>query len=175
MNVKKICACGLGVALYVTVSMMLKIPVMGGHTALDLGYVVFAVYCYWLGPVAGMAVGGIGCMFVSLLASGWFPVEWIAGNLLIGLVVGLCNYKKKMPMAVRMLVTVIAVMIGIAGVKTVVACVLYDLPWSVKLAKNAVVGAMDAVVMCLGTWLAPRLPVPGWMKDETPAAAGRVA
>ena len=36
---KKICLTALGIALYVCVSMLIKIPVVG-HISLDLGYIV---------------------------------------------------------------------------------------------------------------------------------------
>lgn len=82
-KLKFICATAFGIALYVAVSMLIKIPVIG-HISLDLGYIVLAVYCYIMGPASGAIVGGIGCTFVSLLASGWFPAGWLLGNAFIG-------------------------------------------------------------------------------------------
>ena len=80
----KITLTAVGVAMYVVLSMIAKIPVIA-HISLDLGYIVLAVYCYHMGAVSGMIVGGAGCVLVSLLTTGWFPPGWFAGNLLIGL------------------------------------------------------------------------------------------
>lgn len=44
-NIRRICLVGLGIALYVALSMTVKIP-LAGHASLGLGYIVFAVYCY---------------------------------------------------------------------------------------------------------------------------------
>ena len=84
-NTTKITLTAVGIAMYVVLSMIAKIPVIA-HISLDLGYIVLAVYCYHMGAVSGMIVGGAGCVLVSLLTTGWFPPGWFAGNLLIQLV-----------------------------------------------------------------------------------------
>lgn len=56
MNTKKISITALGIALYVVLSMTVKIPLIA-HISLDLGYIVFAFYCYHFGTVSGMIVG----------------------------------------------------------------------------------------------------------------------
>lgn len=53
LNIARI---GIGIALYVVLSMTLKIPIVG-HIGLDLGYVVLAVYAYLLGCIPAMIVG----------------------------------------------------------------------------------------------------------------------
>lgn len=157
-NIKKITLCGLGAALYVALSMTVKIP-LAGHAALDLGYVVLAVFCYWFGPFAGAVVGGVGCMFVSLLTSGWFPPGWIIGNILVAVVVGTVANKQNTSAPKRIAVVFFAVFLGIFCAKTAIECVLYSIPLAVKLPKSAVVFLADAIVMSIGTWLAPALPV----------------
>ena len=144
---KKICITALGVAFYVSLSMAVKIPIPVGHLALDLGYIVLANYCYFFGPYVGMVVGGAGCVLVSLLVSGWFPAGWLLGNILIGAVCGLFYRRDKTLWNV--VVSVVAVLLGILGVKTLVECVLYDIPLVVKLPKNTVAAVMDAAVMAL--------------------------
>lgn len=69
IKTKDICLTALGIALYVCVSMLIKIPVVG-HISLDLGYIVLAVYCYTYGGISGAIVGCCGCFLVSLIASG---------------------------------------------------------------------------------------------------------
>lgn len=157
-HIKTICHTAIGIALYVAVSMAIKIPVIG-HASLDLGYIVFAVYCYYFGHIVGMAVGSIGCMFVSLLTSGWFPIGWIVGNMMIGLIVGMVGSSTKYSTLKRICIIFVAVFIGIFCAKTSIECLLYSIPLEVKAPKSAVVFIMDAIVMSIGTWLAPKLSV----------------
>lgn len=149
---KNICLIALGIALYICVSMSIKIPVVG-HISLDLGYIVLAVYCYIYGGVSGAIVGACGCFLVSLMTTGWIAIGWPLGNLLIGTMCGVVyNRVKDKPWGVliSMGITVVAVFIGVGIIKTVVECAIYGLPLTVKFAKNLVAFVMDAAVMCVG-------------------------
>ncbi len=157
-GIKRISLCGIGIALYVALSMTVKIP-LAGHAGLDLGYIVFAVYCYYFGSVPGMIVGGVGCMFVSLLTSGWFPPGWIIGNMIIGFIVGMVGKESKVSMPKRICIVFFAVFLGIFCAKTAIECALYSIPLAVKVPKSLVVFLTDAVVMGIGTWIAPKIPV----------------
>lgn len=153
---KKICLTALGIALYVCVSMLIKIPVVG-HISLDLGYIVLAVYCYIYGGVSGAIVGSCGCFLVSLIASGWIAIGWPLGNFLVGALCGAVYTRtkgKRGAVLINTAVTVAAVFVGVAVIKTVVECALYSLPVSVKFAKNLVAFSMDAIVMCIGLYIA---------------------
>ena len=153
-----VCLLGVGIALYVALSMTAKIPIVG-HASLDLGYIVFAVYCYYDGSFAGAVVGGIGCMLVSLLTSGWFPPGWIAGNVLIGALVGYDSVQRKHDTIHRIGAVIGATFLGIFVTKTLIECALYSIPPAVKVPKSFIVWVMDAAVMSFGTWLAPKLPI----------------
>lgn len=157
MTTKRICVTALGIALYVVVSMTIKIPMIA-HISLDLGYIVLAVYCYHFGPVSGAIVGGAGCVLISLLTSGWFPPGWLLGNIAIG---GLCGsqYKKNGSFN-NIVVTVLSIATGIWVIKTAVECTLYGIPVSVKLVSNGVAAITDAVVMCIGVLIAQKLHLP---------------
>lgn len=155
-NTKKISLYGLGIALYVALSMTAKIPVVG-HASLDLGYIVFAVYCYYYGSFAGAIVGSIGCTLVSLITSEWFPPGWIVGNIIIGIMVGKLDQKSGASAVKRIVAIFIAVFIGIFFAKTAIECALYSIPLIVKAPKSAVVSIMDAIVMSIGTWMAPKI------------------
>ena len=153
VKTKNICLTALGIALYVCVSMLLKIPTGIGHLSLDLGYIVLAVYCYIYGGVSGAVVGACGCFLVSLITTGWIAIGWPLGNLLIGAVCGVVYSRtrdRKFGTLVSLIVTVVAVFIGVGVIKTVVECAMYSLPVGVKFVKNLVAFAMDAAVMCVG-------------------------
>lgn len=153
VKTKNICLTALGIALYVCVSMLLKIPTGIGHLSLDLGYIVLAVYCYIYGGISGAVVGACGCFLVSLITTGWIAIGWPLGNLLIGAVCGMVYSRingRKFGTLVSLAVTVVAVFIGVGVIKTVVECAIYSLPVGVKFAKNLVAFAMDAAVMCVG-------------------------
>lgn len=147
------CLTALGIALYVCVSMLLKIPTGVGHLSLDLGYIVLAVYCYIYGGVSGAIVGSCGCFLVSLISTGWIAIGWPLGNLLIGALCGIVYSRTrgmKYAAIIGVIVTVASVFIGVALIKTVVECAIYSLPLGVKFVKNCVAFAMDAIVMCFG-------------------------
>ena len=143
------------IALYVVLSMAAKIPVVA-HISLDLGYIVLAVTCYHTGCVPSMIVGSTGCVIVSMLTTGWFPLGWMLGNLEIGAICGKAYQRGYRPhgFTINCLITVTAVAIGILGVKTIIECALYEIPLAVKLPKNAAACAIDAVTMCIGVALA---------------------
>ena len=139
------------VAMYVVLSMVAKIPVIA-HISLDLGYIVLAVTCYHMGCIPGMIVGGVGCVMVSMLVSGWFPPGWMLGNIAIGAICGKVYQRgyRQNGMVINCLITVVAVAIGILCIKTVIECYLYGIPIMVKVPKNAVAFIMDTAVMCIG-------------------------
>ena len=150
-NVKTITLTAVGIALYVVISMFIKIPMIG-HISLDLGYIVFAFYCMQFGPMSAALVGAGGCFLVSLIATGWIAIGWPLGNLLIGLV---CAAVYKPDKTIRnILVTVLMVFIGVLGIKTAVECPLYGIPLLVKIPKNLVAAIADSITMAVGAILA---------------------
>lgn len=156
MNTKKISYTALGIALYVCLSMTVKIPMIA-HISLDLGYIVLAVYCYHFGGISGAIVGGAGCALVSLLTSGWFPPGWLLGNIFIGAFCGYAYRRKKLISDI--LISAGAVLLGIWLIKTFVECPLYGIPVSVKLVSNGVAAVTDAIVMCIGVFVASKLRI----------------
>lgn len=151
---KKMTYTALGIALYVTLSMALKIPVIG-HIGLDLGYIVLAVYCIKFGAVSGAIVGACGCTLVSLIMSGWFPPGWFVGNLMIGLFCG--KFYEKENKIYNIVLTMFAVLIGILVIKTVIECYMFSIPFMVKIPKNAIAAVMDMFVMWIGLFVSDKI------------------
>lgn len=149
MNTKNIAYNSIGIALYVAISMLLKIPFPVGHLALDCGYIVLAVYAYKFGAISSALVGGIGCCLVSLLYSGFFPIGWILGNVFIGIVVGFIA-KKNINVVFKIIISVFSVFVGICIIKTGVECFMFSIPVLVKFWKNFVAFVSDAIVLVIG-------------------------
>lgn len=143
---KMVAFTGIGIALYVVLSMIGTIPLIG-NIRLDLGYVVMGVYCALLGSVSGAIVGSAGCAVVSLLTSGWFPPGWFVGNLVIGAILG--KGMKSKHAWVQIAWIVVSVVLGIVLIKTVMECWLYAIPFEVKVIKNAVAALADGIALVL--------------------------
>ena len=150
---KKICFTAMGVALYVVLALCLQVPVFENYY-LCLGYVSMMVFCYYFGAASGITVGVLGVVLYCLLINGLRGLPgWAAGNLVIGLVVGLtCSFTKKMENAVlRNIIIAIAVIvstaIGILGIKSIVEVILYAQPMLVRVAKNTYAFIADIVVL----------------------------
>jgi len=153
---KRVAYLGIGIALYVVLGCVMNIPLLANsHLQTDLGYIVFGVYCYLFGWM-GVLVGAIGCVLESLLISGWFPVGWLAGQILIGIMCGII-YKRETNKIVHIVVTILAVFVGIAVIKTIIESVLYGIPLEVKFMKNFVAFIADTIPMLIGLALGYRL------------------
>lgn len=153
-TVKHISYMAMGIALYFVLGLTLKIPIVG-HLQTDLGYIAFGAWCAVFGWQACI-VGAAGCLLESLLLSGWFPPGWILGQLVIGVICGMA-YKKCNSNVLKIIITVFAVFLGIAGVKTLVECKLYSIPLAVKLSKNSVAAVADTVPMIIGMFVGEKM------------------
>ena len=150
---RRICLTAMGVALYVVLALCLQVPVFENYY-LCLGYVSMMVFCYYFGALSGMTVGTLGVVLYCLLTNGLRGLPgWAAGNLVIGLAVGLtCSLTKKMRSQVlRNLIIAAAVVAstaaGILGMKSVVEVILYAQPMLVRVAKNVYALIADVVVL----------------------------
>lgn len=175
---KKICFLAMGIALYVVLSTTVNIPLIG-HIRVDAGYLVFGAFISYFG-ITGTVVGVVGCLFESLLFSGWIPAGWMVGQMVIGLICGIC-YKSiqrkeknaRLKRVYYVIVTVIAVLIGIVIIKTFIECVLYQIPFPVKVVKNLIAAITDTIMMSAGVLMAERFrkkaQVKMYGKSELPA------
>ena len=150
---KNICFTAMGVALYVVLALCLQVPVFENYY-LCLGYVSMMVFCYYFGAVSGMTVGVLGVVLYCLLINGLRGLPgWAAGNLVIGLTVGLtCSFTKKIENVVlRNTIIAVAIIlstaIGILGIKSIVEVILYAQPMVVRVLKNIYAFIADVVVL----------------------------
>lgn len=150
-----ICYLAMGVALYIALSMTVKIPLIG-HIQTDLGYIAFGVLCVLFGW-KGFIVGTVGCLVESFILSGWFPAGWLIGQIFIGITCGIC-YKlcdkrinnKCIKYIICIGITAVSIAIGIIGIKTAIECWLYKIPLVVKVTKNSIAALADFIPMVLG-------------------------
>ena len=162
-SVKTLCVLGVGIALFVVLSLCLQVPVFENYY-LCLGYAVMLVYCYSLGPWPGVAVGALGVVLYCLLTSGLRGMPgWSLGNVLIGLCLGyglrpirrIPNKAVKAGAAVVLITAVTAA--GILGVKSLTEHILYAQPFAVRAAKNFTAFVADAVMLAVSIPIAELL------------------
>ena len=145
--------CGIGIALFVALTMCIQVPVFENYY-LCLGYVVMMVYCYLYGPLPGVITGTMGVVIYCLITSGLRGMPgWTLGNLVIGIICGIAferiskiesSWVRRMLMVVRI---VLATATGILGVKSLTECLLYAQPFALRAAKNSYAFTADAVMM----------------------------
>lgn len=156
--IKKVALVGILTALYVVMSLTLKIPIGIGNIQLDMGYVALTVACFTVGPWAAF-VGGVGAAIESILFSAYgISYGWIAMNIAIGLILGFI-FKISPSLSVRyedmgmnIFLITIAVIIGVA-IKTIIECSLYSIPLAVKLPKSLTAFLIDTAVMVIGLFV----------------------
>lgn len=151
---KKVTYLGMGVALYVVLSYTVKVPLIN-QIRTDFGYLVFGVFLCIFG-MEGTIVGVLGCIISNLLYSGTFPIGWALGQLFIGI---LCGYifRKTESTALRLVIALISVFIGIGVIKTLVESFLFSLPLAAKFIRGIVASIADAVPFLAGILLSKRI------------------
>lgn len=152
---KKICITAMGIALFCVLSLCLQVPVFENYY-LCLGYVIMTVFCYYFGPVSGMAVGSLGVILYCLLTNGLRGMPgWAIGNLVIGFIVGwtcklVRNIKKQW---IKHLLIGASIVVSVAFamlvVKSLVEAFLYAQPMLLRMAKNFYAFVADVVVMLI--------------------------
>lgn len=152
-TIKNICFTAIGIALYVVLSLCLQVPVFENYY-LCLGYVTMLVFCYYFGPVSATIVGVLGVVLYCLLINGLRGMPgWAAGNIVIGLLVGMtCRLTDQMKnQFLRHLIIAAAIVVstalGILGLKSLVEMLLYAQPMVVRMAKNVYAFVADVVVL----------------------------
>ncbi len=141
-RLKWICITAISTALFVVLTMCLQVPVFENYY-LCLGYIIMAVCLYSFGVVSGTFVGVIGVVLYCLLTSGLRGMPgWAAGNLIIGIIVGLTfRITKKMKKTwlqavINFLAIAVSTALGILIVKSLTESIIYAQPMIVRMGKN---------------------------------------
>lgn len=152
---KQITTIGIGIALFVTLSLCLQVPVFENYY-LCLGYIVMAVYCYSVGTISGTLVGVFGTILYCILISGLRGMPgWSIGNIAIGLIIGTAfmltkNIKSKPLYAIIIITSIVtSTAIGILGIKSITEVILYSQPFMVRVASNMTAFIADVIVLIM--------------------------
>lgn len=155
LKTKDITLTGMGIALFVALSMCLRVPVFDNYY-LCLGYIVMAVYSYSCGIVKGTIVGTVGTILYCILINGLRGMPgWALGNIVIGIVVGFTfkvskNMKSIFLRDMLCIVSiVVSSLLAILGVKSGVECLLYSQPFLVRVISNMYAFIADIIVLCM--------------------------
>ena len=162
-TLKTICYNGLGIALYVALSLCIQVPVFENYY-LCLGYIVMLVYCYSFGPVSGALIGGIGCLLHCIMINGMRGMPgWMLGNIFMGFALGLLfKLTKKITNkilcnAVNVASIIVITTVAILGIKSITECLLYAQPFAVRTANNIYAFVADVVVLIVALPMCPLL------------------
>ena len=162
-KIKNIAITGMGIALFVTLSMCLRVPVFENYY-LCLGYIVMAVYLYSFGISQGMIVGVLGTVLYCFLINGLRGLPgWAIGNTFIAIFVGLLfkfgkSLKSQIAKYLSYICGIIAgSFIGIFIVKSLVESFIYTQPIAIRMANNIYAFIADVVVLIISIPICEKL------------------
>ena len=156
MKTKNILFLAVGIALFVVLSMCLRVPVFENYY-LCLGYVVMTVYIYCFKWYEGIIIGFFGVILYCIIGGLGFNglPGWAVGNIIIGLILGLTLKpikkinNKFLQICLLSVVAIIATFIGIEIIKSVIDSFIVSQPIPVRMVKNFTSFISDAFVIVI--------------------------
>lgn len=154
-SLKSITVTGIGIALFVVLTLCLQVPVFQNYY-LCLGYLVMAVYCFSVGTLSGTITGVFGVAIYCLLTGGLRGMPgWALGNIAIGIAVGLAAGKIRSPgknrigYLVWIIASVAGTAAGILGIKSLIDSLIRSQPFLVRVGMNIYAFIADAFVLII--------------------------
>ena len=154
---RKIAFIGVGIALYVVLSMILNFPIVA-HVRFDAGYVCYAVYLCLFGWW-GIPVGVVGCFIKGYVSDGWIPFTWMVGQLIVGVSCAVVFSKtkgSKHKSMFRVAAIIISVLIGIGIVSSLMSAIMFHQPIMLKIGRGIITAVADIIPMIVGLFIAQR-------------------
>ena len=156
MKTKDITFIGVGIALFVALSMCLRVPVFENYY-LCLGYIVMTVYIWCFKWYEGAIIGFVGVILYCVVGDLGFNgmPGWALGNVAIGLILGIAlkPIQKINNKTVQVILTAIAAVVatfaGIEIIKSLVDSFVVSQPFAVRFAKNTSSFIADAFVIVI--------------------------
>lgn len=171
MKAEKICTLGILTALFVALSMCLRVPVFDNFY-LCLGYIAMYMAMSLYGITGGLVVGTLGTTIYCLLISGLRGMPgWIIGNVAISVLVGLwMTMTRDLPHKMKWTIGTVGVItaataIGILGFKSLTEVILYAQPMWLRITTNLSAFIADVIVLSISVpiyhVLEPNIPKKG--------------
>ena len=143
-----------GIALFVVLSMCLRVPVFENYY-LCLGYIVMTVYIWCFPWYEGAVVGFFGVILYCIVGGLGFNgmPGWAVGNIAIGLILGAALKQikriedKRMQVILTVIFAVLSTFVGIELIKSLIDSVVVAQPFTVRMAKNMSSFIADAFVI----------------------------
>ena len=161
--IKDVTLTGIGIALFVVLSLCLQVPVFQNYY-LCLGYVVMAVYLYSFGIRKGMMVGVFGTILYCFLINGLRGMPgWAIGNVFIAVYLGFafklgeCLSQKYARYLIYAYGALGSCFMGIFIVKSLVEYFLYAQPMPIRMMSNMYAFIADTVVLLISIPICERL------------------
>ncbi len=151
---KKIAYYAMGIALYVVLSLTIKIPLIN-HIKTDFGYVAYGAFLNLFG-MGATVVGAVGCVLSNMLTGGSFPIGWLIGQIFIGISCGYF-FSKTDKTWLKVLFSIASVFLGIAVIKTAVEVLFFNLPLEAKILRSVIAFVADAIPMALGILISTKI------------------
>lgn len=156
MKTRDITFLAIGLALFVALSMCLRVPVFENYY-LCLGYIVMTVYIWCFKWYEGAIIGCLGVILYCIIGGLGFNgmPGWSVGNIAIGLIIGMTlkfiQKIKNKPAQVILtaIVAIIASFIGIEIIKSSIDSFVVGQPFLVRFAKNMTSFISDAFVIVI--------------------------
>jgi len=156
MKTKDITFMAAGIALFVALSMCLRVPVFENYY-LCLGYIVMTVYICCFRWYEGAVVGFFGVILYCVVGGLGFNgmPGWAVGNIAIGLILGAAlKYVQKIQnktvqVLLMAVAAVVATFVGIEIIKSLIDSVVVSQPFAVRMAKNMTSFIADVFVIVM--------------------------
>ena len=154
MKTKDIAFLAVGVALFVALSMCLRVPVFENYY-LCLGYIVMTVYIWCFKWYEGAIIGFLGVILYCMIGGLGFNgmPGWSVGNIAIGLIMGISlKHIKKvkselLQVILTAIVAILATFIGIQLIKSLIDSYVVSQPFLIRFGKNMTSFIADAFVI----------------------------
>ena len=156
MKTKDITFVGVGIALFVALSMCLRVPVFENYY-LCLGYIVMTVYIWCFKWYEGAIIGFVGVILYCIVGDLGFNgmPGWALGNVAIGLILGMALKpiqkikSKTLQVILTAVAAVIATFVGIEIIKSLIDSFIVSQPFPVRFAKNMTSFIADVFVIVI--------------------------
>ena len=156
MKTKDITFLAAGIALFVVLSMCLRVPVFENYY-LCLGYIVMTVYIWCFKWYEGAIIGFLGVILYCIIGGLGFNgmPGWSVGNIVIGLIIGVSlKYiqqlkSKTLQVILTAITAIVATFIGIELIKSLIDSFVVSQPFVVRFAKNMTSFIADAFVIVI--------------------------